>query len=104
MRGGFAEFTSEYRRNLVAVPDGFPMKQANGSAHGGCHHLAHAGDPRPAEAETVLIVGAGGGVNSLSIPLAKMLGATVWVVADGCANGRRSRRPSGRRLGHRPRG
>ncbi|MCB0201188.1 MAG: zinc-binding dehydrogenase [Caldilineae bacterium] len=86
VRGSFAEFVVIPARNLVAVPDGFSMKQAAAAptvAVTTWRMLVTRGQIKPGE--TVLIVGAGGGVNSFSIPLAKMLGATVWVVAGGAA-------------------
>ena len=43
--------------------------------------LITKGQVRPGE--TVLVIGAGGGVNSFTIALAKLMGATVWVVAGG---------------------
>ena len=104
VRGSFAEFVVMPARNLVAVPDGFPMKQAAAAptvAVTTWRMLVTRGQLRPGE--TVLIVGAGGGVNSFSIPLAKMLGATVWVVAGGAAKAQQATR-TGRGLGHRPRG
>lgn len=84
IRGTFAEFVKVPARNLVAVPDGFSMQQAAAAptvAVTTWRMLVTKGQLRPGE--TVLVVGAGGGVNSFTIPLAKMLGATVWVVAGG---------------------
>ena len=86
VRGSFAEFVKMPARNLMAVPDGFSMKQAAAAptvAVTTWRMLVTRGQLKPGE--TVLLVGAGGGVNSFSIPLAKMLGATVWVVAGGAA-------------------
>lgn len=85
-RGSFAEFVKIPARNLMAVPDGFSMQQAAAAptvAVTTWRMLVTKGQVRPGE--TVLVIGAGGGVNSFTIPLAKMLGATVWVVAGDAA-------------------
>ena len=85
-RGSFAEFVKIPARNLVAVPDGFSMQQAAAAptvAVTTWRMLVSKGQVRPGE--TVLVIGAGGGVNSFTIPLAKLLGATVWVVAGDAA-------------------
>lgn len=84
VRGGFAEFVKMPARNLLAVPDGFSMQQAAAAptvAVTTWRMLTTRGRLTPGE--TVLIVGAGGGVNSFAISLARMLGAVVWVVAGG---------------------
>ena len=83
-RGSFAEFVKIPARNLIAVPDGFSMQQAAAAptvAVTTWRMLITKGQVRPGE--TVLVIGAGGGVNSFTIALAKLLGATVWVVAGG---------------------
>ena len=85
-RGSFAEFVKIPARNLMAVPDGFSMQQAAAAptvAITTWRMLVTKGQVRPGE--TVLVIGAGGGVNSFTIPLAKLLGATVWVVAGDAA-------------------
>jgi NADPH:quinone reductase-like Zn-dependent oxidoreductase len=46
-----------------------------------CHMLVVRGNVRPGE--TVLIVGSGGGVNSVAIQIAKLAGAVVFVVGSG---------------------
>ncbi len=83
---------AEYRvvpaRNLLKIPEGVSFESA--AAAGlvyvtAWHSLITRGGLRPGE--TVLIVGAGGGVNTASIEIAKLAGAKVIVVgssADKC--------------------
>ncbi|NOX61002.1 MAG: zinc-binding dehydrogenase [Chloroflexi bacterium] len=83
VRGACAEYMRLPARNLIAVPDGFDLKLA---AAGNLVYLTAwrnvivDGKVRPGE--TVLVVGAGGGVNMASIQLARLVGATVWVIAS----------------------
>ncbi|HEY53464.1 MAG TPA: zinc-binding dehydrogenase [Caldilineae bacterium] len=83
VRGAYAEYMRLPARNLIAAPDGFDLKLA---AAGNLvfltawRNLIVDGGLRPGE--TVLVVGAGGGVNMASIQLAKLAGATVWVIAS----------------------
>ena len=83
--GAYAEFVRVPARNLVAIPDGFPddLDLASAAAPLVCvtawHMLITAGHVRAGE--TVLVVGAGGGVNSVAIQIAKLAGATVLVIA-----------------------
>lgn len=84
-----AEYVVVPQRNLLKMPDGFSFIDA--AAAGlvyvtAWHSLMTRGGLRAGE--TVLIVGAGGGVNSASIQIAKLAGATVYVVgsnAEKCA-------------------
>jgi NADPH:quinone reductase-like Zn-dependent oxidoreductase len=80
--GAYAEFVRAPARNLVAVPEGYPDDLA-AAAPLVCvtawHMLITTGRLRPGE--TVLVVGAGGGVNSVAIQIARLAGATVGVVA-----------------------
>lgn len=80
--GAFAEFVRVPARNLVAVPRGFDLRMAAAAptvAVTTWRMLVRRGQVRPGE--VVLIVGAGGGVNSFATQVARLLGATVWVVA-----------------------
>lgn len=84
-RGGFAaEYTVVPARNCVKVPDGFDLKDA--AAAGlvyvtAWHSLITRGNLQVGE--DVLIVGAGGGVNSASIQIAKLAGArTIYVIGS----------------------
>ena len=80
--GAYAEYVRVPARNLVAIPDGYPDDLA-AAAPLVCvtawHMLITAGRVRAGE--TVLVVGAGGGVNSVAIQIAKLAGATVLVIA-----------------------
>ncbi len=84
-RSGFAaEYIVVPARNCVKVPDGFDMREA--AAAGlvyvtAWHSLITRGGLKAGE--DVLIVGAGGGVNSASIQIAKLAGAkTIYVIGS----------------------
>lgn len=84
-----AEYVVLPQRNLMKMPEqvGFNEAAAAGLVYvTAWHSLITRGGLKPGE--TVLIVGAGGGVNSASIQIAKLAGATVYVVgsnAEKCA-------------------
>jgi NADPH:quinone reductase-like Zn-dependent oxidoreductase len=90
--GVAAEYVVLPQRNLMKIPDDVNFDEA--AAAGlvyvtAWHSLMTRGDLRAGE--TVLIVGAGGGVNSASIQIAKLAGATVMVVgsnAEKCTKAR----------------
>jgi NADPH:quinone reductase-like Zn-dependent oxidoreductase len=70
--------------NLIRLPAGFAAADAAAVGLVGVtawHSLITRGQLRAGE--TVLIVGAGGGVNSMSIQIAKLAGALVAVVGNG---------------------
>jgi NADPH:quinone reductase-like Zn-dependent oxidoreductase len=78
-----AEYAVIPARNLLKIPDHIPFEEA--AAAGlvyvtAWHSLITRGHLRPGE--SVLIVGAGGGVNSASIQIAKLAGAKVIVVGS----------------------
>ncbi|MEO1164949.1 MAG: zinc-binding dehydrogenase [Chloroflexota bacterium] len=84
-RSGFAaEYITVPAKNCVVVPDGFDLKQA--AAAGlvyvtAWHSLITRGGFKAGE--DILIVGAGGGVNSASIQIAKLAGArTIYTVGS----------------------
>jgi NADPH:quinone reductase-like Zn-dependent oxidoreductase len=87
-----SEYTVQPQRNLMKIPDQVSFNEA--AAAGlvyvtAWHSLITRGALHPGE--TVLIVGAGGGVNSASIQIAKLAGAKVTVVgssAEKCAKAR----------------
>jgi NADPH:quinone reductase-like Zn-dependent oxidoreductase len=84
-----AEYVTLPARNLIRIPA--HMSYVEAAAAGlvyltAWHSLITRGNLRPGE--SVLVVGAGGGVNSASIQIAKLAGATVYVVgssAEKCA-------------------
>lgn len=81
--GAYAEYVCIPARNLMAIPDGTPDDLAAAAPLAGVtawHMLITAGEVRPGE--TVLVVGAGGGVNSFAIQIARLAGATVLAVAS----------------------
>lgn len=83
LRGTYAEFIAVPARNLLAVPDGFSLHHAAAAAlvfHTAWHSLIRRGDLKAGE--TVLIVGASGGVNQACIQVAKLSGAVVYVIGS----------------------
>ncbi|NOY98374.1 MAG: zinc-binding dehydrogenase [Chloroflexi bacterium] len=83
VRGTYAEFVVLPVRQLFRLPDGFDYHAAAAAAlvyQTAWHSLIKRGELRPGE--TVLIVGASGGVNTASIQIAKLAGARVLVVGS----------------------
>lgn len=81
--GTYAEYITVPQRNLLAVPDGFDMHKAAAAGlvyHTAWHSLITRGKLQPGE--TVLVVGASGGVNTASIQVAKLAGAEVFVIGS----------------------
>ena len=90
--GAYAEYVTVPARNLVAIPDDTPDDLAAAAplvSVTAWHMLITAGHLRPGE--TVLVVGAGGGVNTAAIQIAKLAGATVFVVAANAEKAARAR-------------
>jgi NADPH:quinone reductase-like Zn-dependent oxidoreductase len=86
VRGTYAEYVSLPARNVMPVPDGFPLHEAAAAAlvfHTAWHSLIKRGNVQPGE--KVLVVGATGGVNTACIQVAKFAGATVYVVGSNPA-------------------
>ena len=89
VRGTYAEFISLPERQLYKLPADFDLRAAAGAAlvyQTAWHSLIVRGRLRPGE--TVLIVGAGGGVNSASLQVAKFGGANVISVASNSEKAR----------------
>ena len=83
VRGTYAQYVSVAERQLYKLPPEFDLEAAAAAAlvyQTAWHSLVTRGRLRPAE--TVLIVGAGGGVNTACIQVAKMSGARVFVVGS----------------------
>ncbi len=84
--GTYAEQVAVPARNLVALPDDISFEEAaaaNLVMVTAWHSLVRRGHVRPGE--SVLVVGAGGGVNSASIQIAKLAGAQVFAIASNAA-------------------
>ena len=82
-RGSYCEYISVPERQLYKLPVGFNYHIAAAASlvyHTAWHSLVTRGKLKPAE--TVLIVGAAGGVNSACIVIAKYVGAQVIVVGS----------------------
>ncbi len=83
IRGTYAEYVPIPARQLYKLPHGFDYHAAAASALvylTAWHSLIKRGNVQ--KDETVLIVGAGGGVNTASVQIAKYIGARVVVVGS----------------------
>ena len=83
VRGTYAEYVCVPVRQLYCLPEGFDLHQAAAAAlvyQTAWHSLVTRGKLQ--KGETVLIIGAGGGVNTASIQLAKWMGAQVILVGS----------------------
>lgn len=82
-RGTYAQYVCVPARNLLALPAGFSARTAAAAAlvfQTAWHSLVRRAGLRPGE--TVLIVGASGGVNTASMQIAHLAGARVIVVGS----------------------
>lgn len=84
--GGMAEYGSFDAKQCVPIPDEMPFDDAAALqvAHG-TSHLALCHRARLQANETLLVLGAAGGVGLSAIEIAKLLGARVIAVARGAA-------------------
>lgn len=83
VRGTYAEYVVVPVRNVYSMPEGFDEHTAAAAAlvfHTAWHSLITRGRLRAGE--SVLVVGASGGVNTASIQVAKLAGASVYVVGS----------------------
>lgn len=83
VRGTYAQFVAVSSRQLYKLPPGFDYHQAAAAAlvyQTAWHSLVVRG--RLQKDETILVVGAGGGVNTASIQIARYMGARVLVVGS----------------------
>jgi len=86
MRGGAAEYLAIPAKNLATMPDNIDFPQAAAPllvSLTAWRMLMH--QARLRAGESVLVVGAGGGVNSMAIQIAKLAGAVVYTVAGNPA-------------------
>jgi NADPH:quinone reductase-like Zn-dependent oxidoreductase len=82
-RGTYAQYIAVSALNLIQIPDGFGEHEAAAAALvflTAWHSLIKRGQLKAGE--TVLIVGASGGVNLASLQIAKLSGAQVLVVGS----------------------
>ena len=83
VRGTYAQYIAIPATNLYSIPPDFDTHKAAAAAlvfHTAWHSLIVRGGLKPGE--RVLVVGASGGVNTASIQIAKLAGATVYVVGS----------------------
>ena len=83
IRGTYAQYVAVPVRQLYKLPNDFDFHQAAAAAlvyQTAWHSLVVRGNLQPHE--TVLIVGAGGGVNTASVQIAKYVGAQVLIVGS----------------------
>lgn len=83
VRGTYAEYVSVPLRQLYRLPEDFDYHQAAAAAlvyQTAWHSLIKRGKLQ--KGETVLIVGAGGGVNTASLQIARYIGAQAIVVGS----------------------
>ncbi|MGI5356013.1 zinc-binding dehydrogenase [Streptomyces sp. CA-252508] len=81
--GGYAERAVTGVESLAAVPDGLALTDAAALVHDGVTATALLDLTEPKPGETVLVVGASGGMGTLLIQLAKAAGARVVGTARG---------------------
>jgi NADPH:quinone reductase-like Zn-dependent oxidoreductase len=92
VRGGLAEYVVVPARNLLAIPDDIDFPAAAAPllvTLTAWRMLIHRAKLRAGE--SVLVVGAGGGVNSMATQIAKLAGATVYVVASNSEKAAKAR-------------
>lgn len=84
LNGGLAEYIKVPVQNLFGMPTGLSYEEAAAPILVGTtvwRMFFKRGNLQPGE--SVLVVGAGGGVNALAILIAKKIGCTVYVLAGG---------------------
>jgi len=83
IRGGQADYVTVPADNLMTIPDGWDFSQAAAPllvSLTAWRMLIHRARLRAGE--SVLVIGAGGGVNSMAIQIAKLAGATVYALTS----------------------
>ncbi|MGA2404592.1 MAG: zinc-binding dehydrogenase [Syntrophobacteraceae bacterium] len=92
IRGGLAKYVAAPAKNLVEMPDDIDFPEACAPllvTITAWRMLINRGKLQAGE--TVLVVGAGGGVNTASIQIAKLAGAKVYVVASNAEKAEKAR-------------
>ncbi|WP_417587894.1 NADPH:quinone oxidoreductase family protein [Pararhodobacter oceanensis] len=83
-RGGLAEYGCFPAHSCLPIPDAMPFEHAAGFMVAyGTSHVALAHRARLAEGETLLVLGAAGGVGLTAVEIGAQLGARVVAVARG---------------------
>ncbi len=83
IQGGYAEYLKIPARNLLKLPDKVSFEQAAGAALSlltAYRMIIKRGNLRPGE--TILVIGASGGVSTFALQLGKLTGATVWATTS----------------------
>ncbi|HET90035.1 MAG TPA: alcohol dehydrogenase [Chloroflexi bacterium] len=83
LRGGHAEYVAVPAANLMLIPEAWDFSQAAAPllvSLTAWRMLIHRARVQPGE--SVLVIGAGGGVNSMAIQIAKLAGATVYALTS----------------------
>jgi NADPH:quinone reductase-like Zn-dependent oxidoreductase len=91
MRGGLAEYVVAQASNVMVMPEELDFPAAAAPllvTLTAWRMLIHRARLRAGE--SVLVVGAGGGVNSMAVQIAKLAGATVYVVASNAQKAARA--------------
>ncbi|MHC1726068.1 MAG: zinc-binding dehydrogenase [Syntrophobacteraceae bacterium] len=92
MRGGLAQYMAVPAQNLVQMPDEIDFPEAAAPllvTLTAWRMLINRAKLRAGE--TVLVVGAGGGVNSVAIQIAKIAGAVVYSIASNAEKAEKAR-------------
>jgi len=92
VRGGAAEYIVVPARNLLAMPDDLDYPEAAAPllvSLTAWRMLIHRAGLRAGE--SVLVVGAGGGVNSMALQIARLAGATVYAVTSNAWKAEKAR-------------
>ena len=82
-RGSFADYARADVKRVVALPENVTFAQAAAVPVSGCTALQALRKAGVHEGQRVLITGAGGGVGSFAVQLAKAMGAHVTGVSSG---------------------
>jgi NADPH:quinone reductase-like Zn-dependent oxidoreductase len=80
--GGFAEYARADRDSLVRVPEGVTLEQAAAAPTSGMTALQGVHRAKVKAGQRVLVIGAGGGVGTFAVQIAKSLGAEVTGVCS----------------------